>query len=171
MYYELTVPFFNKKLESLSSILKKGWEHAQKNDFTERTYLEDSLAPDMFSLKRQVQLATDNAKGAVARLAGSEILIIEDNEETVEELTARIDVVRAHLSLYSPEQFDKAETTQIRLPYFPDRYLKGKDYLCDYAIPNFLFHVVTAYDIIRHQGAPLGKSDYLGTLPFHSLPN
>ncbi len=166
-YYDVTVPLFVKTLENLKHFFEKGAVHAKSEGLAESTYLALQLAPDMFPLSRQIQISTDNAKGAVARLCGVEPLRIEDKETTVAELVARIDTVISHLKTFTPEQLLGAAASTPTLPYFPGKHFKGHDYLIEYALPNFFFHVNMAYAIIRHSGVPLGKVDYVGELTLH----
>ncbi len=166
-YYDVTVPIFKKSLTNLKSFLRKGVEHASENGVTEVQYLDLQLSPDMFPLRRQIQIATDNARGSVARLAGVAPLVLDDTETTLAELEARVDKVVAYLDAVTPEQFTAAATATVTLPYFPGKHFTGHDYLVEYALPNFFFHVTTAYAIIRSSGVPLGKRDYLGALTLH----
>lgn len=168
-YYDVTVPVFIKSLENLKVFLRKGVEHATQNGVEEAGFLALQLSPDMFPLKRQIQISTDNAKGTLARLTGTAPLVIEDTETTLTELEARVDRVITYLRGFSPEQFAAAETVQITLPYFPGKYFTGHDYLVEYALPNFFFHINMAYAIIRSSGVPLGKTDYLGALTLHEV--
>jgi uncharacterized protein len=166
-YYDVTVPVFTKTLTNLKQFLQKGAVHALETGLSESDFLNLKLAPDMFPLSRQIQISTDNAKGAVARLTETEPLVIPDTETTVAELVARIDTVIAHLETYTPERFAQAAETTPTLPYFPGKHFVGHDYLVEYALPNFFFHVNMAYAIIRHSGVPLGKADYVGNLTLH----
>ena len=120
----------------------------------------------MFPLKKQIQIASDNAKGIAARLSGIEVPKMEDNEATFAELDERLAKTIHFLESLTPEQFTDAATRTVKLPYFPGMHLTGEGYLTAYAIPNFFFHVTTSYDILRHLGVPLQKVDYLGKVPF-----
>lgn len=166
-YFDVTVPVFIRSLSNLKTFLRKGADHAKEIGTAEVDFLALQLSPDMFPLKRQIQISTDNAKGSVARLTGTVPLMIEDTETTVAELEARIDQVIAHLRTYTPDQFAKAATQEVTLPYFPGKHFVGHDFLVEYALPNFFFHVSMAYAIIRASGVPLGKADYLGGLTLH----
>ncbi len=166
-YYDVTVPIFKKSLTNLKTFLRKGVEHAAENGVAEADYLGLQLSPDMFPLRRQIQISTDNAKGSVARLTGIPPLVLEDTETTLSELEARLDKVIAYLDAVTPEQFGSAATAEVTLPYFPGKHFTGHDYLVEYALPNFFFHVNMAYAIIRSSGVPLGKMDYLGALTLH----
>lgn len=167
-YYELTVPLFVKNLKSLRAFFEKGVAHAVAAGESEADYLARALAPDMFPLRRQIQISTDNAKGTVARITNTAPMALPDTEETAAQLLARIDTVIAYLGTFSPEQFAEADTSEVTLPYFPGQYFVGHDYLLEYALPNFFFHVNMAYAIIRNSGVPLGKTDYLGALTLQS---
>lgn len=166
-YYDVTVPVFIRTLTNLKVFLRKGATHAAEAGTSEADFLSLQLSPDMFPLRRQIQIATDNAKGSVARLTGSTPLVIEDAETTVAELEARIDQVIAHLRTFTPDQFAETHTREVTLPYFPGKHFIGHDFLIEYALPNFFFHVNMAYAIIRSRGVPLGKADYLGALTLH----
>ncbi len=168
-YYDVTVPIFKKSLTNLKTFLRKGVAHATENGVAEVDYLGLQLSPDMFPLRRQIQISTDNAKGSVARLTGTAPLVLEDTETTLAELEARLDKVIAYLDAVTPEQFNDAATAEITLPYFPGKHFTGHDYLVEYALPNFFFHVNMAYAIIRSSGVPLGKMDYLGALTLHDV--
>ncbi len=168
-YFEMTVPFFTKNLRSLKTILAKGAEHAKTVGMSEADLLQSKLAPDMFPLIKQVQIATDNAKGAVARLADAEPLPLADEETTVAELIIRIEKVEAYLATFTPEQFDDADERAITLPYFPGKFMTGRDYLTQYVLANFFFHFNMSYAILRMVGVPLGKGDYMGGVNMQEL--
>ena len=123
------------------------------------------LTADMFSFSRQVQIATDNAKGMASRLTGKDAPVYEDKESTLAELVARVEKTITFLESQKESDFDGAEAREARFPWFPDMHLKGGGYLLSYAIPNFMFHITTAYAILRHHGFEIGKGDFLGTLP------
>ena len=168
-YFDFTVPVFIKNLTNLKTFLERGWVAAREANMSESDFLSQSLAPDMFHLKRQIQIATDSAKGAAARLTGAEPLKIEDTEETVDELLKRIDTVVAYLANFTPEQFADAAKQHVTLPYIPDQYQLGADYVVDFVLPNFFFHVAIAYAIVRAQGVALGKQDFIGGLKLHPV--
>ena len=163
--YEFTVPVFIKMLNGLKAVLKKAREHG----LDEKTLLEDRLAPDMFPLAKQVQVATDNAKGVVGRLTKVEAPKFEDTETTLAELDARIDKTIAFLQTVKEEDFADAPKAQVTLPWFPGKFMTGYDYAREYAIPNFFFHVATAYAIIRKNGVAIGKADYINGVPLQDL--
>lgn len=168
-YFELSAPFFTKNLKGLKTILTKGAAHATSVGMSEADFLASKLAPDMFPLVKQVQIATDNAKGATARLAGVEPMSLPDTETTVAELVARIEKVEAYLATFTPEQFADAAERQITLAYFPGTFITGHDYLTEYALANFFFHFNMAYAIVRMVGTPLGKGDYIGGMNMQEL--
>jgi hypothetical protein len=165
MYYQFTVPVFMNSLEGLKNVLKKGEAFAEEKGMSEEKVLGLRLAPDMFPLVRQVQIACDNAKGATARLSGTENPKMEDNEKTFSELYARIDKTLAFINSVPESAFAKAAEQTITLSYFKGTHFTGDGYVRFYAIPNFFFHVTTAYDILRANGVPVGKMDYIGKLP------
>jgi hypothetical protein len=163
--YDYTVPVFIKGLSGLKIILQK----AQAHGLDETTLLNDRLAPDMFPLVKQVQVACDGAKGASARLAGVEVPVFEDTEVTFAELFERIDKTIAFVQTISSDAFTDADTRQITLPYFPDKFLSGFDYAREYALPNFFFHIAMTYALIRKNGVAIGKADYINGLPLQDL--
>jgi hypothetical protein len=161
--YQASVPYFLQLLTNLKAILQKGAAHAAAKKFDPAVLFSARLAPDMLPLVRQVQIATDNAKGPAARLAGIDPPKFEDTEATYEQLVERIDRTLAFLKTVKPEQVDGSEGREIVLK-FPNQTFtfKGLQYLVHFAIPNFTFHVTTAYNILRHNGVEIGKQDFLG---------
>jgi hypothetical protein len=160
--HAISAPVFVRMLKNLSSILSKAEQQAKVKGYDPSVLLNDRLAPDMFPLTRQVQIATDQAKGCVARLAGHQPEAIEDTETTFEQLQGRIRKVIGIVESYKPEQFDGAETREITIK-IPNSELKfsGVDYVHTWAMPNFYFHLTMAYAILRHNGIELGKQDFL----------
>jgi hypothetical protein len=160
--HAVSAPVFVRMLNNLSAILTKAENHAKAKDIDPTTLLNAKLAPDMFALIRQVQIATDHAKGAAARLTGTQIEAIEDTETSFAQLQARIRRVVAIVESFKPEQYDGAENREISVK-IPNAELKfsGIDYVNHWAMPNFYFHIVTAYDILRASGVELGKRDFL----------
>jgi hypothetical protein len=163
-FFDVTVPVFIKMLSNLDHLLTKGAEYAQEHGMNEATLLDDRLAPDMFPFAKQIQIATDHAKGAVSRLCGIEAPVYEDTETTVAELHERIAKTIAFLETIRPEQFDGAKEREVRIKYIPGGHFDGYTYLTQYALPNFFFHVTTAYALLRAMGVVIGKSDYVGPL-------
>ncbi len=149
--YQASAPRFVNTLTNLSAILDKAQAHAEAKKIDPAALIDFRLYPDMLPMKRQVQIACDTAKGAVARLAGVEVPKHEDKEETFAELKARI-----------AKTIDFIKNKNIHLKLGPREVdYKGMQYLLGHAIPNFYFHVTTAYDILRHNGVELAKRDYL----------
>jgi hypothetical protein len=167
--YTYTVPIFIKSLGGLKAVLAKAEQHAKETGMSEADLLNDRLAPDMFPLVKQVQVACDNAKGATARLAATEAPKFEDTEQTFVELQARIDKTIDFVTSVPEGAFEGAETRQIILPYFTDKYMTGFDYVREYALPNFFFHLVTAYALVRKNGVAIGKADYANNPKFNDL--
>ena len=161
--YQASAPRFVNSLKNLSAILDKAQAHCEARKIDPLVLTASRLYPDMFALARQVQIACDNAKGAVARLAGVEAPKHEDSEQTLAELKARIAKTIAFIETLTPAQIDGSEDKDIALKLGPrEVQWKGMQYLLGFALPNFYFHVVTAYDILRHNGVELAKRDYIG---------
>ena len=162
--YQASVPVFIRMLKNLAAILAKGATYAEAKKIEPTVLINSRLYPDMFPLARQIQIASDVAKGCGARLAGLEPPKFEDNEATFPELFARIDNTVAYLETLKPEQIDGSEhrtiTLQIRNQTMT---FLGMPFLLNFALPNFYFHVTTAYDILRHFGVEIGKQDFIGT--------
>jgi len=158
--YTIAIKTYAPVLRTLSEILDKAAEHAGPDA---DALGEARLAPDMFPLVKQVQIACDHAKNGTARLMGKEAPRFEDDEKTLAELKARIARTLDYLDSASPSDFEGAEERHLSIPLFEGHTLEmnGTQYLRDWSLPNFYFHVVTAYDILRANGAPIGKRDYL----------
>ena len=162
--YQASVPRFANTLKNLSAILDKAKAHAEAKKIDEQVLISSRLFPDMFALARQVQIACDSAKGAVARLAGVEIPKHEDTEKTFDELKERIAKTLAFIATVKAAQVDGTEDRDIVLKQRSgDVTYKGMQYLLGFAWPNFYFHVITAYNILRHNGIEIGKKDFIGT--------
>jgi hypothetical protein len=161
--YTMAVESFVPVLTHLSTLLDKGLAHATAKKFEPSVLVNARLAPDMFPLSRQIQIACDAAKNGSARLAGQEAPRFEDKETTLEELRARIARTIEYLKSIPASAFDGAEDRDIKIPV-RDRTLemKGLAYLQTWALPNFYFHVVATYVILRHNGVEIGKGDFLG---------
>lgn len=168
-YFDLTIGLSRKQLLSLKQFLGKGAAYAESVKMSETNFLNQKLAEDMFPLVKQVQVATDNAKGMAARLSETPPLSLADTETTLAELYDRIDTVIAYLDTFTPAQFETASAVQITLPYFEGKYFTAHDYVLEFAIPNFMFHINMAYAIIRVVGVPLGKQDSIGSLTMHDV--
>lgn len=161
--YQASVPVFLHGFANLSSILDKGLAFSGEQGVDPDALVQARLAEDMGPLSSQVQRASDTAKSCVARLAGVDIPSFEDKEATFPELQERIARTVAFLGTVSAEQIDGAEDKEVLLNTRAQSFaFKGQDFLLRHSLPNFFFHVTTAYGILRHTGAPLGKLDYLG---------
>ena len=161
--YQASVPVFARALGNLAHILGKGAAHAEARKIDPAVMLNSRLFPDMFALTRQVQIASDAAKGCVARLAGVEPPKFEDNEATFAELDTRVQKTIAYVKTFKPEQIDGSERRAIVLKSpRGDMNFQGLAYLQGFAIPNLYFYITTTYDILRHNGVELGKMDYIG---------
>jgi hypothetical protein len=162
--YEASAPRFINMLRNLDAILAKAQAHAVEKKIDPSVLLTARLFPDMFPLLRQVQIASDHAKGAVARLAGVEVPKYEDNEQSFEELHTRLVNTIAFMESFAPGQINDSEDREIAFKIGGhDMAFKGMTYLLGFALPNFYFHLVTAYNILRHNGVEIGKRDYIGT--------
>ncbi len=159
-----SVQQMRKMLGNLDTWLERAGKYASARPFDVNVLLTARLAPDQFALSRQVQSACDNAKFAAARLSGKDAPSHPDTEQTVDELRARIKTTVAHLDTYKADDFAGAEARSLVMPRREGKTMKGSDYLLEYALPNFFFHVTTAYAILRHNGVDVGKADYLGAL-------
>jgi len=161
--YRASVPVFVRNLNNLIAILKKAEIFADDRKIEQSVLLAYRLAPDMFPLARQVQIATDMAKGCVSRLAGVEIPSYEDKEATFGELIARLEKCIAYLESFAPPQIDGSEGKTIVLKRATaDVTYQGLPYLLEYVHPHVYFHCTTAYAILRHCGLPIGKKDFIG---------
>jgi hypothetical protein len=161
--YQASAPRFANILKNLSALLDKGQAYAEARKIDPLVLTAARLYPDMFPLSRQVQTACDNAKGAVARLAGVEIPKYEDTERSFAELKARIAKTIDFVTSFRPAQIDGSEERDIVLKIAGQEVrFKGMQYLLGYAHPNFYFHVTAAYCILRHNGVEVGKRDYIG---------
>jgi hypothetical protein len=161
--YQASIPQLTKMLGNLSSILKKGEEFAKAKNIDGAVLVGSRLAPDMFPLAKQVQIACDQVKNGMARLAGIEPPKFDDNETTFAQLQERIAKTIAFANSIKPEQVDGGEAKEIKFSIKEWNFeFVGQQYLLTWIIPNFYFHVTTAYNILRHNGVEIGKSDYLG---------
>jgi hypothetical protein len=162
--YEASIPQFKKILLGMDKWLDKAVEQAGKKSFDPAVLLTSRLAPDQFHLLRQIQAACDAAKSAAARLTGREAPSHPDTEQTIDDIRKRIATVAQYLDTVKPDDFKGAETRRIAMPTLPGKLILGSNYLTELALPNFYFHVATAYAILRHNGIELGKRDYIGGL-------
>jgi uncharacterized protein len=162
--YESSVPQFKKMLQNLDKWLESGVAYAQKKSFDPNVLASARLAPDQYALVRQIQSACDGAKFAAARLTGKEAPKHPDTEQTIDELRARIRACIGFLDTVTEADFKGAETRAVALPFLEGKTILGSDYLTEMVLPNFYFHVTTAYAILRHNGVDLGKRDFIGSL-------
>jgi hypothetical protein len=162
--YQASVPVMQQMLRALSDVLKKAEDHATQKNIDPNALLQARLFPDMLPLIRQVQIATDFSKGIASRLAGTGVPSWPDAEASFADLQALIAKALAHIRSFKPEQFDSSESLEIVLrPGTPkEKKLIGSAYLLHYGLPQFFFHVTTAYAILRHNGIEIGKRDYMG---------
>jgi len=162
--HSASAPVFVRMFSNLLQWLDKAEAHADARKFDSANYLGLRLAPDMLPFTRQVQIPSDAAKGAMARLSGQEAPKWEDNEATMADLRARIQKTIDYVKSFSAGQIDGSEGREISIPRRTGDPLRfdGETYLKHYALPNFFFHVTTAYALLRHAGVAVGKNDYLG---------
>ncbi|HEX3505762.1 MAG TPA: DUF1993 domain-containing protein [Xanthobacteraceae bacterium] len=162
-----SLPTFEITLNSLSAVLDKAEAFATTKKIDPAVLLRTRLAPDMFDLTRQVQIATDQARRGSARLAGVEPPSVPDTETTIGELKDRITKTIAFVKGLDHKAIDAAAEREIVFPLGPEKkgYMKGDDYLNHFVLPNFYFHCTTAYDILRHCGVEIGKQDFVGQIP------
>jgi hypothetical protein len=163
LMYTLSAPVFVRMLRNLETVLDKGAAYAAARKIDPAVLVNARLFPDMFPLSAQVRIAGDFAKGAVARLTGNEPPKYEDNEATFDDLKARIANTIAYVESFKPEQFADAATRTVTMKMRgEDKSFDGTTYLANIVLPNFYFHITTAYDILRHNGVELGKRDFIG---------
>ncbi|MDR0258660.1 MAG: DUF1993 domain-containing protein [Comamonas sp.] len=163
--YTASIPVLQQMLRALSEVLKKAEDHAAQRNIDPNALLQARLFPDMFPLVRQVQIASDFSKGIASRLAGAEVPSWPDTETSFADLQALIAKALAHLESFPAAQFDLSESRDIVLrPGTPkEKKLTASAYLLHYGLPQFFFHVTTAYAILRHNGVEVGKRAYMGT--------
>lgn len=166
MLYDIVITQFSKMLNNLHHILDKGAESADARKFDVDVLLNSRLAPDQFHFIRQVQIACDSAKFCAARVTGKDAPVHEDKEKSLPELKNRINDVIKYLATFKVEDFEGAHERKVSQPRWEGKYLNGKEYVVEYSIPNFYFHITTAYSILRNNGVDVGKKDFLGELPY-----
>ena len=164
--YEASIPTFLHTLRNLKALLEKGSAHAEARKYDPNLLAATRLTADMLPLARQIQIASDAAKGAAARLTGTEPPKFEDNETTIAELIARIVKTIDYLQGFKPEQFAGAEERAITIKTPRNTFnFNGLNFLRHWALPNLFFHSTVAYSLLRHGGVEIGKADYLGPVP------
>ena len=161
--YQASIPVFIRMLTNLSAILDKAMAQAEAKKIDLAKVTQARLAPDMLPFTFQIQTATDHAKGCAARLGGIEAPSFPDTETTLPELKARIAKTIDFLKTVKPEQIDGSEERDVTLKLRRGEFnFKGQSYLLSFALPNFYFHLTTAYALLRHNGIDIGKADYIG---------
>jgi uncharacterized protein len=161
------LPAFEMGLNALSGVLDKGAQYAAAKKIDPTVLVQSRLAPDMFPLARQVQIACDMAKNGSSRLAGVDPPAFEDNETTLDQLKARVAKTVTYLKTLDGKKMDASGDREITFPLGPTNkgHMKGDDYLNHFMLPNFYFHCTAAYAILRHCGVDVGKQDFLGAIP------
>lgn len=165
--YEISVEQFILTLTNLKNFLIKAEGFAKSKKFDIQVLLNTRLFPDMFPLGKQIQTACDAAKFCASRLTDVKAPVFEDNEVQLADFIQRIDKTIDYLKTINLEDFKNYEAKKIKFPWNPGMELHGKDYLIQFAMPNFYFHVTTAYNILRSSGIELGKADFLGQIDWH----
>lgn len=164
MYEQFTQ--FSKMLNNLSALLDRGQAFSEAKKIDPEVLLNSRLAPDMFNLIRQVQIACDSAKLGASRLSGKDAPTHDDKEKTIPELKARIESTIGFLSTVKEADFKGWEERKISQPRWEGKWLTGHDYFHQHVIPNVYFHITTAYAILRHNGVDIGKKMFLGEMPY-----
>ncbi|MEX1368033.1 MAG: DUF1993 domain-containing protein [Nannocystaceae bacterium] len=167
---ELSITQMSKMLRNLEAWLGKSEAYAQERGFEVDVLMGARLAPDQFTLARQVQAACDTAKLAAARLTGGEAPSHPDDETTIAQLRERVRSTLAYLETVTHEAFEGSADREIQLPFAKGKACKGADYLVEFVVPNFYFHATTAYAIMRHNGVSVGKYDFIGGVKMYDLP-
>lgn len=161
--YDISVPVFDRRLKALVAILDKAEAHAAARKIDPSAFMTDRLYPDMFPFWLQVQAACDHAKNVTARLTGVELPIFDQTEQTFDGLKTRIARTLEFVNAADPKAFDGSDTRIVRLTISgKERDMTGLDYFLNSGLPNFYFHLTTAYGILRHNGVDIGKRDFLG---------
>jgi len=166
-----SLPAFNLGLAALSSLLDKAAAFCAARKIDDAVILQSRLAPDMFAFVRQVQTTTDLAKNGASRLAGVEAPRHADDETTIAQLKTRVDATLRYLETIDPAKIDTSEEREIVFPMGPNAKgsMRGDDYLAQFVLPNFYFHLTVAYAILRHNGVEIGKRDFLGAISLTPL--
>ncbi len=160
--YDIAVTQFTRSLKGLKTCMIAAQEFAKERGFDENLFLSYKAAADMLPFVKQIQIATDNAKGGVARLSGRQAPVYEDNETTLSALIERIDRTIGYMSEFKPSDFANYAEQTVRFPWLPGYHLKGHDFFESHLVANFYFHYTTAYVLLRSAGVKLGKKEFLG---------
>jgi uncharacterized protein len=164
--HQSSVAVFDVMLKAFSAILDKALAHAEAHKFDPTVYMTMRLRPDMLPFGRQVMIVCDNAKNVPSRLAGVQAPVFEDNETTLDQLKARIQRTLDYLETLDAKAIESGADREIVIPLGPNKMkMQGANYLLHFALPNFYFHLTTAYDILRYAGVDIGKRDFLGAVP------
>ena len=166
--YEVSNQQFILTLTNLKKILEKSENYAKVKKFDHQVLMNTRLFPDMFPLSKQIQTACDAAKFCAARLTDVKAPVFDDKEVNIDNFIERIDKTIEYLKSIKEEDFKDYEKKIIKFPWNPGQELHGKDYLIQFAIPNFYFHITTAYNLLRSCGVEIGKADFLGAINWHS---
>jgi hypothetical protein len=166
--YDLTIPQLGKMLANVDHWLALAIAHADKKKFDVSNLMKFRLAPDQFAFDKQVQTVCDNAKFVAARLAGKDWPTHPDTETTIEQLRARIASVIGYLETFKPEDFAGADERKISLPWMEGKWMRGDEYVMQFALANFYFHTVTVYAMLRTNGIELGKREFIGGVPMRT---
>jgi hypothetical protein len=168
--YDETFRQMKKQLGQLDRWLEIATTYAKEKSFDANLFVGFRLAPDQFAFARQVQITCDTAKLAASRLSGKDAPVQADTEQTIDELRARVQSIISYLGGFSAKDFENAATATITQPRWEGKTMTGADYFLEHAVPNFFFHLTTAYAILRHNGVPVGKRDFLGQLTQRPAP-
>ncbi|AOY00937.1 DUF1993 family protein [Jeongeupia sp. USM3] len=163
-YFQLSVPVYVRMLGNLSHLLDKALAYCSELQIDEAVLLQSRLFPNMYPLLKQVQIATDQAKGSIGRLSGITPPKFDDSETGFAELRERINATLSYLESVPADALDDTAGKTVTMPWMPDHPMQGEFYLLNFALPNVYFHITTAYNILRHNGVPLGKSDFIGEI-------
>jgi len=166
--YDATVPVFTKLLSNVEKWLDKAAAFADAKKFDVEVLAVARLAPNQYAFIRQIQAACDQAKYTVAKLTGKEPPSHPDTEKTLAEVRQRIQTLVAYLGSFQRDDFNGAAERKVSHTWMGSKWVTGGDYLAHFALPNFHFHLTTAYAILRHNGVDVGKMDYIVDLPFQS---
>lgn len=167
--YEITTQQMVRSLQGLSGCLEKANHHALERKISFEVLLQARLIADQFPLVRQIQSTCDVAKLCASRLSGKQAPVDPDTEKTFEQVQMRIAKTTTYLESFTENDFAQFEQKKAQFPWYPGHFLEGKDYFEQFVIPNFYFHLTTAYSIMRANGVLLGKADFLSSLPFKKL--
>jgi uncharacterized protein len=166
--YDLTVPQLIKMLKNVDHWLVAATKHAETKKFDVLNLMKARLAPDQFAFDRQIQTLCDNAKFIAGRLTGKDWPAHPDAETTFDQLRTRVAAVVSYLETFKPDDFTGSGDRKIALPWMEGKWMTGDEYVAQFALPNFYFHTVTAYAILRHNGVELGKREFIGGVPMRS---